>query len=267
MSGKTEEYINKLTAEGEISCTIEQLCRELDITYNAALVALNRLKKQTVLVSPSKGYYLILTPEYRASGSLPADFFIDNLMRHLHTDYYVSLLSAALYYGAAHQQPQMLQVMIPIQKRHIQCGNVSIEFIKNNQCTKTPIKKINTRTGYINVSTPEATAIDMIKYVRQCGGMSRIVTVIDELAESMDCSALTQLATASSEPYFIHRLGFLLDELGHEKLASALYTTINKKQARFIPLVPYESMHGMPTNKKWHIVINAIIESDLNDTE
>jgi len=266
MAAKTDRYIDSLTANGEISFTIEAFCRALKINRNAGLSALSRLKKQGKVVSPSRGYYLILTPEFRHKGCLPADFFIDDLMHHLNLAYYVSLLSAALYYGAAHQQPQMLQVMLADKKRNLQCAEVSIEFIKNIHFNETPLKKIKTRTGYMNVSTPEGTAMDMMKYMRQCGGLSRIVTVLDELAETIDADKLEKLAIASKEYFWVQRLGFIFDKLGKIHLAESLHKTINPNNKKIVPLVPYDPIKNASRDKKWKIAINAIVESDLNDT-
>lgn len=266
MSNKAEQYIDALTAEGSISFTAKQFIHDLDISYGTGKVILNRLSKQKKIISPSKGYYLILTPEFRKKGCLPADFFIDDLMQHLNKNYYVSLLSAALYYGAAHQQPQIFQVMLESQKRNLVCGNIHLEFIKNSNCNITPIKKLNTRTGYMNISTPEATAMDMMNYIRQCGGMSRVITVIDELAESLSKSSLIELAKISKNTIWVYRLGFLLDRLGYNKLAASLHRVIMNEKSRLIPLVPYESIGGAPRDEKWRIVINTALESDLDDS-
>lgn len=266
MASKTDKYIDKLTANGEISFTVEDFCCALEVNRNAGLSALDRLKKQNKVVSPSRGYYLILTPEFRNKGCLPADFFIDDLMHHLNLTYYVSLLSAALYYGAAHQQPQMLQVMLTDKKANIQCAEVSVEFIKNTHLNETSLRKIKTRTGYMNVSTPEGTAMDMMKYMRQCGGLSRIATVLDELAESIDPNKLKQLAEASKEYFWVHRLGFIFEKLGKTHLAEPLHKIVNQDKKEIIPLVPYESIKKVPRDKKWKIAINAIVESDLDDT-
>lgn len=266
MTSKTYRYIDELTANGEISFTIEGFCHALDVNRNAGLSALDRLKKQNKVVSPSKGYYLILTPEFRNKGCLPADFFIDDLMHHLNLTYYVSLLSAALYYGAAHQQPQMLQVMLADKKENIRCADVSVEFIKNTHFTETPLKKIKTRTGYMNVSTPEGTAMDMMKYMRQCGGLSRITTVLDELSESIDSEKLSKLAETSKEYFWVHRLGFIFDKLGKTQLAESLHEIVNLDKKEVIPLVPYEPIKKVPRDKNWKIAINAIVESDLDDT-
>jgi len=263
MATRAEQYIDSLTAVGKISFTVEMFCREFGVTKGAALVALQRLKQQKKIASPCKGYYLVLTPEFRKKGCLPADFFIDDLMRHLKKDYYVSLLSAALYYGAAHQQPQMLQVMVQDKRHNIRCGNVFIEFIKNTHCAKTPIQKIKTRTGFMKVSTSEATAVDIIKYMRQSGGIYRIATVIDELAESMDGKALCQLAMKEKKAPWVSRLGYLLDKLGHIDLASKLYEKFDNN-VRITPLVPYAPIVGVLRDRKWRIAINAEVESDLD---
>lgn len=266
MSTKLDEYIDNLTAHGDISFTLNDLQVNTGISRNAAISAVKRFKKQNKIVSPSRGYYLILTPPFRQKGCLPADFFIDDLMRHLDLDYYVGLLSAAMFYGAAHHQPQMMQVMIETEKRDIQCGQVYLQFISNNQLLNTPLTQIKNQTGYMKVSTPEGTAIDMMKYMKHCGGINRIATVIQELSDSIDAYALEEIAQQDKGQIWIRRLGYILDFVGAEQLSTTLYPLWDKK-SEFIPLVPYASMTGSPRNKKWRIAMNATLESDFDDTE
>ena len=85
--------------------------RALALEKVPCLNALHRLKKNNLIVSPAKGFYLIIPPEYQAYGCLPADMFIPDLMRYWNTPYYAGFLSAAQYYGAAHQKPQRFQVV------------------------------------------------------------------------------------------------------------------------------------------------------------
>ena len=265
MASKVAEYLDNLTAHGEISFTLHDIQASIGISRNAAISAIKRLKKCNKIASPSRGYYLILTPPFRKKGCLPADFFIDDLMRHLSLDYYVGLLSAAMFFGAGHHQPQMMQIMIQTEKRDIQCGEVNLQFIRNSQLFKTPLTQIKTQTGYMNISTPEGTAKDMIRYMRQCGGINRIVTVIEELSESMEASALEKMAQQDKGQAWIRRLGYLLDLVKTDQLSTALYHLIDTR-SEFVPLVPYASMTGSPRNKKWRIAINTTIESDLDDT-
>ena len=128
---KAQRYLNYLLSEGRVSFTREAMQRDLGLTANAVGCMLRKLKQKKQIVSPAKGYYLIVSPEFLCLGCLPPDFFIDDLMRYLKLDYYVALLSAALYHGAAHQQPQVFQVMVSVVRPAIQCGQVKIQFIKN----------------------------------------------------------------------------------------------------------------------------------------
>jgi predicted transcriptional regulator of viral defense system len=262
---KAQLYFDHLASEGKFSFTKIQLQRQLKLTNNATDSLLSRLKHKKHISSPVKGYFLIIPPEFRNLDCLPPDFFINDLMHYLQTDYYVSLLSAALYHGAAHQQPQIFQVMIPTAHRDIKCGNVKIKFIKNQILNTTPVMQLKTRTGFFRVSTPEGTAKDLLNFISQSGGMGQIITVMDELAESLNRDKLKKLAMESHEPQWIQRLGYLLETLGYKELSEILYSTIEDKKLRIIPLVPNRNMTGVSRDKKWRIAVNTTIKSDLDD--
>ena len=91
--------------------------------------------------------------------------FIDGLMNYLKEPYYVGLLSAAEIHGAAHQRPQIFQVMAARRRRTIKCGEVRIEFCVRRNLDKIPCAKHKVTTGYLRVSSPEATAFDLIGYM------------------------------------------------------------------------------------------------------
>ena len=260
-----QQYLDNVTAEGKISFTREALQQALDLTDSATNSLLSRLKQKKYIASPAKGYYLIIPPEFRGLGCLPPDFFIDDLMHYLKMDYYVALLSAALYHGAAHQQPQVFQVMIPVKHTTIVCGSIKIQFIKNQQLNVSDAVPFKTRTGYMNVSTPEVTARDLLNYIGQSGGIGQIATVIDELAEVLNADKLTALALQDTQHQWVQRLGYLLETLGHNALADAFFSVIKDEKLRIIPLVPHRGMAGIDRDKKWRIAKNATIESDVND--
>jgi len=50
-----------------------------------------------------KGFYVIVPLEYQAIGSVPAEWFVDDLMRFIGQPYCAGCLSAAAIHGAAHQ--------------------------------------------------------------------------------------------------------------------------------------------------------------------
>ena len=69
--------------------------------------SLNRLRKSSRIYSPYRGFYVILPPEYVRRGGVPPTFYMDDFMKSVHRHYYFSLLSAATFWGAAHQRPQV----------------------------------------------------------------------------------------------------------------------------------------------------------------
>ena len=70
-----------------------------------------------------------MPPEYRSLACLPADQFIPALMKRLNLPYYVGLLSAAQFHGAAHPRPQEFQVFLAKNRRSIQCGALRVAFL------------------------------------------------------------------------------------------------------------------------------------------
>lgn len=267
MSSKAKAYIDQLTGQGSTAFTIGQMQDDLGISNKAARRMLERLLYNKEVATPAKGYYLILTPEFRKLGCLPPNYFIDDLMSHWHKTYYVGLLSAAMFHGAAHQQPQNVQIMLPATRPDIICGKVVIQFIQNAACHKTPVESLKTPTGALSVSTVEATAMDLVRFMRQSAGINRVATVIHELGEKLDKEKLLELTILFKESAWVQRLGYLLEILGYENTAELLLTHLKTTKSRMIPLVPYLEINNAKKCKKWRIYINANVESDLDDTE
>lgn len=90
--------------------------QELKLSEEAAKSGIYRLKKAGKIMSPLKGFYVIVPPEHSVFGSIPAEDLIPLIMKQLDAEYYVSLLTAASFYGATHQKVFKFQVVIPIIK-------------------------------------------------------------------------------------------------------------------------------------------------------
>ena len=89
-------WVEQLQSQGRYTFTRAQAESETERSFVAAQTALRRLKEQGRIVSPRRGFYVIVPPEYRATASPPASWFIDELMLYLGQPYYVGLLSAAV---------------------------------------------------------------------------------------------------------------------------------------------------------------------------
>ena len=98
------KFISDLVARGRYCFGTAEAVDALGTTVVAARAALRRLRQKGELATPYKGFYVIVSPEFRNAGCLPASHFIPSLMEHMGEKYYAGLLSAAEYHGAAHQR-------------------------------------------------------------------------------------------------------------------------------------------------------------------
>lgn len=234
----------------------------LGVSAAAAKLALNRLAKQKLVASPARGCYVVVPPEYLSLGCLPADQFIPALMKCLNLPYYAGLLSAAQYHGAAHQRPQEFQVFLAKNRRPIRCGMVRVAFMARKRLADVPVQSFNTPRGTVLVSSPEATALDLVGYADHAGGLGQVATVLSELAERIDPEKLAAAARTAPVPW-AQRLGYLLEHLGFAAKTPALkeYVRQHAKQSTvLLPKAPHKRSHR---NKGWKLFVNANVEAEL----
>lgn len=263
-------YLKIKRAKGKIFFTLHEISSELSISSGAARSALHRLKLQGDIISPARGLYIIVAPEDQPFGSIPAEELIPLLMKHLQADYYVALLSAAQYYGATHQKPARFQVISNKRLRHpLTFGRVSIELIYKKSLTDLPTQNRTVKTGYLTISSPELTVFDLLTYPAKSGGLNHIATVLSELAETLDAKKLTAIAEKTNTKGWLQRLGYLLeqieisDEPKTKKIIDVIERYLQKKPKTILSLAPELPTDQYPKNKKWMIVENCTIESDL----
>ena len=260
------EYLEVLQAKGQYSFTKKEAIKVLECGNEAFDRAVRRLEQKKRLAVIKPGFLTITPIEYKNWGVIPPDWFINSLMSYLSCPYYVGLLSAASLYGAAHQQPQQFQVITNKIIRKITKKRTNIWFFKKEHVIDTPVKEIQTHTGRMRVSIPEATALDLVKFYKKSGYLSNVATVLSELIESMDKNILVETAqNCHYELPVIQRLGYLLSckEVGGENMAEGLFELVSKIKPRFIPLASYKGYDENITDEKWRIFINEQIEVDV----
>ncbi len=255
-------YIQDLQSDGRYHFTTSDLVRALATSATAALAGLRRLKKKGLVADPYRGFHVIVPPEYRSLGCLPADHFIPYLMEHLGEPYYVGLLSAAQYYGAAHQSPMVFQVVVPKARRGLTCGGVRVEFIARQDMGATAVGERNTHAGVIRIASPEATAIELVGYADRCGYLDNVATVLMELAESMSGQQLAHEARRAPTAW-VQRLGYLLCLLDAEELAVHLEPVLGDRRVFAVALAPWKKAAGAPRNLRWKVAVNIEVEPDL----
>ena len=207
---------------------------------------------------------MIVPGEFDAPGAPPAQWFIHDLMGYLGQPYYVALLTAAAQHGASHQAAQVFQVVTDRPTRPIKAGRIRIQFVMKSEIDGTPTTEVKTPTGRMLLSTPEATALDLVRYYKAAGHQSNVATVLAELAECIDGDELAKAAqTGGFEMVVVQRLGYLLELVGAAAVTHGLARLVADKSPQAVALRPDRARKGSPVDPRWRVAVNAEVESDL----
>ncbi|MBX9691515.1 MAG: type IV toxin-antitoxin system AbiEi family antitoxin, partial [Cyanobacteria bacterium] len=253
-------FVNELPAKGRYTFSRKELGQEFQKSDAAIKLALNRLKKKGKVVSPRRGFFVVVPEQYMKTGAPPPVWFIDALMKDWQSEYYVGLLSAAEMYSAAHHRPQEFQVICDAPHRAIHLARYRIRFFKKWNVHETPVETRNTPTGLIKVSTPEATALDLVRYYESAGYYNNVATVLSELSERMTGRSLVAAAKCGVELVVLQRLGYLLDILEKPKLADLLHVWVSSQSPRITSLRPDMVSENAELNRRWNLYINDQVE-------
>jgi predicted transcriptional regulator of viral defense system len=218
------------------------------------------LRRRGVLFSPTRGLYVVVPPEYRSWGVLPGELFIDGMMRALGRDYYVSLLTAAAMHGAAHQAPQLFQVMVDRHVSDRDIERVRLRFYANDFLDQMAVEDRMVDTGRIRLATRETTLVDLVVHPDAAGGLSNVATVIAEIGD-LDVPTLARLAGLRSRSV-ARRLGWLLDRFREDLDLAPLCDAALPEDGYSTRLVRALPVRG-PVDRRWNVQVNSDVEPDL----
>ena len=227
---------------------------------------LYRLCSNKTIASVYRGFYVIIPVQYVLRGSVPATYYIDQLMAYLSKPYYVCMLSAAELLGAAHQRPQQFSVMTTFPKRRVvSTRNVIIDWFYREGLPEDALITKNTETGTIRISNPLLTAADLVQYQQHVGGLSRVATILEELSEQINSKSQFASLASFVKKVTWQRLGFILEHVVEEnELADELYEQIRNLPGSlmYMPLSTSAENNTSERNSRWKININVQIEKD-----
>lgn len=175
------------------------------------------------------------------------------------------ILSAAALHGAAHQQPQVFQIITNKPLRPLIIARTRLQFLTKKDIHASMFQLIKTPTGYMNVSTPEMTAIDLVRYVEQAGYLNNVITVLTELQEKLDYIHFKQLLdTEYIELPYLQRLGYLLEKIeANLSITDLLKSWVESHRPRFTVLRTDKPHFNAPKSDDWCLYINEEVESDI----
>ncbi|MEO8198179.1 MAG: type IV toxin-antitoxin system AbiEi family antitoxin [Thermoanaerobaculia bacterium] len=256
------DLVREWATTGRYLFSTGEISRALGGSAPAARAALRRLKAKGEIASPHRGFHLYIPAEYQSLGCLPPEQFVPQLMERLSVPCYAGLLTAARYHGAAHQQPQQFQVIVPKNRLAIHCGRVEVEFVARHNAEVMPTETVNTPRGFLRISSPEATAFDLVGYSERCGGLDNVATVLGELAEKLEPERLAALGPLSPIPW-AQRLGYLLDRVGDPSRGEPLAIFVARHATETASLVAGGERDQSPRDERWKLRVNAVVEPDL----
>jgi predicted transcriptional regulator of viral defense system len=256
------EWIDQLQAHGRYTFSKREAVSAAGEGEKAVEKALRRLKEKGRIVRPRQEYYVIVPLEYRTAGAPPPSWYVHDLMRFLGEPYYVGLLTASRLHGAAHQRPQEFQVLCKRSMREQKVGRARIRYFRKKNVEKGATGRRVTETGYMLVSSPAQTAIDLLRYVRRCGYLDNVATVLAALGEKIDPDELLEVA-ARDELANVQRLGYLLEHLGHGSVAGPLHAWVQDRSPARVRLQKGGGRDAADLDDRWKVYVNVELAPDL----
>lgn len=262
---KLEAYLDIVQASGGYYFTAQEIKEKLSLSNASFHTQISPLLLKRSVAIIRREFYVIVTPEYRSIGAPPASYYIEGLMENLRREYYIGLLNAAAWYGAAHQQPQMYTIItmaptLPDVKKEY----AKIDFVYKSKWHPEDIIRQKTNAGYVNVSSPELTAFDLCYYGKHAGGINQVATVLQELAEELKAEKLLEVAKRYGNIKAVQRAGYLLEFLGYAELVAPLKEwMVQQKYHATLLDVSNKDYSSKVTGNDWRIIINTEIDPDL----
>ncbi|MCL2329252.1 MAG: type IV toxin-antitoxin system AbiEi family antitoxin [Bacteroidetes bacterium] len=263
------DWVEDLPKQGKITFSKAEVDMQFpNLTNRNIMNTLNRLVIKKKIQSVWRDFWVVVPVEYGLRGVVDPIEYIIQLMNFLGKKYYVGLLSAAAFHGAAHQQP--MELMIIADTNHLRDkikNDVKISFAGKKNIPQHYLQEITGKSGYIPISTPELTAIDLLMYAKNVGGINRIATVLSELAEVIDFEKISFDFFQNVHISDVQRLGYLLDLLEFNEIANSLYKKTIDANLKFrkYPLCIKRNktkLSELPFDAKWKIIINEEIDID-----
>lgn len=253
--------IDEFSAEAKQTFTLEEAVERLQLPQHSVLQILSRLKQSQKIVPLTSGLYALVHPSEKKHGVYPLPL-IDALMKFRKQKYYVGLLSAADYWGAAHQKPMALQIVIPKQASFRKGVSLNIQFYSKKNFPSAGIVSGKTAAGYFSLSSPALTALDVISYEQTCGGFSNACWVVRDLIDRLVPEELMACAQEYKPVAAVQRLGYLLEAFGAApELLLPLKQSLKQKKPSRVLLLASQPREGK-THPDWRVVANTSLEEE-----
>ena len=285
MKGLTiRKWIQSLEEKGIYSFSMQELKEVFaHLKEKTILNTLGTLKKQGKLLPLWNGIYSIVrfvdignaidNKAIREEGK--PYFYIETLMQHLKREYYVALLSAVEVYLSPKEALQANEITVitslpPLRDSFRGQGKIRY-FVKKDikNLREIGVKRktlpfsIKERT--LRVASLELTAVDLLLYEKEIGGIQKAVEVIQRIKKHLSWQELPKEVIFSTPVSIFQRLGYVLSFIKEEELAERLKERVlstGKKFRRTLLKTDVPEKGGEPFCPIWKIVVNISLQND-----
>jgi len=246
-------------SHGVVSLTTAEVAALLSVPVAQVPQRLAVPKKRGEWVTPARGLWVPVPPEFRAWGGPPAAEFIAPLMAHLNVAYYVGWLVAAAVHGSAHHAPQVTHVAVSRLVRGRRVGRADLRFHTRRHIGVLPTVSRMARSGAYLVSSPEVTALDIADDIALSGGLDNAATVIAGLADEagLDDGRLAGLATLYPDAA-ARRVGWIVETFAGRPL-NDLAGVVARGSASPARLHPAQPLTG-DLDARWRLRLNTTVD-------
>lgn len=259
---KTANYTelwDQLLAEGKSTFTVAEIEDRTGASSNAIHAALKYATDRRRLFSPARGLYVIVPAEHRPTGVIPATHFIDPMMKHLGADYYVGFAAAAQWWGAAHQAPQIFDV---VTSRHVLDRDIDRVRLRFHTATRIDAEDVQRVAGprtMVNIASPNLTAVDLVARPKLAGGLSNVATILAELPD-LDGERLAALVARRSRSA-ARRLGWVLELVQGDLDLENVRALADPGHGQPTLIATNGSRQGV-RDARWGVLVNTTVEAD-----
>ncbi len=253
--GVVAVLLDQLQGRGQLVTSLPELAALSGLTSLAVKRQLEHLGDRVARLPGRPSCFLIVPPEHRARGAPPVAYWLADYCRLRQKPYYVGLLSAAALHGSAQQAVQLTQVLTTTPTRPLNAGSVRIEFHVKERLADTPLTSIKGLAAPLAVSSPEATALDLLAFQHCVGGVARATDVVAGLLPVMTAEGWRR-ALPFSPVVVRQRMGYVLDTLGAHRFANLVQASLPSK-LRPVLLQSATPSLGMGVQLPWQVDDNV----------
>ena len=248
-------FIRNHEIRGQVAFPLSEVREATGLSAKTLATELQRQVAHGRIIIPYRGFYVVVPPQYTLKGIVPPTYYIHELMKSVGKPYYVCLLSAAAFHGAAHQRAMQTQVMTVAPRIRPSGMNKQLDWNYRQQIPQELLLSRNAEMGVVLYSNAELTAVDLVQFAGHVGGYQRAATVLSELIDAVDASKMAKVFPYTTSAT-IQRLGYILADELYQQLKA--YSPRWKK----VLLSNWEAENGDAQTNRWHVNPNIEIEID-----